>query len=130
MSAELIEIELTETLVFENIGMLREIIRQIQKLGFKFALDDFGSGYSSLNLLKEVPADALKLDRGFFGKIDAFDDHGRYVVNSVVALAKKASYENCMRGHRAYGTGGIFKAGGLRYGAGVCVLSAHPYWGF
>ena len=72
VSAELIEIELTETLVFENIGMLREIIRQIQKLGFKFALDDFGSGYSSLNLLKEVPADALKLDRGFFGKIDAF----------------------------------------------------------
>lgn len=98
VSAELIEIELTETLVFENIGMLREIIRQIQKLGFKFALDDFGSGYSSLNLLKEVPADALKLDRGFFGKIDAFDDHGRYVVNSVVALAKKLHMKTVCEG--------------------------------
>lgn len=98
VSAELIEIELTETLVFENIGMLREIIRQIQELGFKFALDDFGSGYSSLNLLKEVPANAIKLDRGFFGKIEAFDDHGRYVVSSVVALAKKLHMKTVCEG--------------------------------
>ena len=64
--ADLLEIELTETLVFENMETLIHIIDEIHKIGFTCSLDDFGSGYSSLNMLKDVPVDVLKLDRAFF----------------------------------------------------------------
>ncbi len=63
--AKLLEIELTETLVFENLQKLINIIDQIHEEGFQCSLDDFGSGYSSLNMLKEIKVDTLKLDRAF-----------------------------------------------------------------
>lgn len=83
----LLEIELTETLVFENLTYLKQVVRQIHAMGFRCSMDDFGSGYSSLNVLREVSVDALKLDRAFFGE----EKDGRWedVVASVVDLAKK-----------------------------------------
>ncbi|MBC5648939.1 bifunctional diguanylate cyclase/phosphodiesterase [Christensenella tenuis] len=85
--ADLLEIELTETLVFENIEALISIIDQIHQIGFTCSLDDFGSGYSSLNMLKDVPVDVLKLDRAFFrGEIS---ERGKRVVEGVIDLSKK-----------------------------------------
>lgn len=84
---DLLEIELTETLVFENFEQLKKIIDEIHQLGFGCSIDDFGSGYSSLNLLKEIPVDILKLDRIFFNREN--DERGNSVVESIVALAKK-----------------------------------------
>ena len=85
--ADLLEIELTETLVFENFEQLKKIIDEIHQLGFKCSIDDFGSGYSSLNLLKEISVDILKLDRIFFNKEN--DKRGKSVIESIVTLAKK-----------------------------------------
>lgn len=85
---KLIEIELTETLVLENLDALIRVIGEIHKLGFTCSLDDFGSGYSSLNILKDVPADVLKLDRAFF-EGDMGDSRTRYIVESVLDLAKR-----------------------------------------
>lgn len=61
----LIELEITETSVldFENIGRLTGIIGELHDAGFLVSMDDFGSGYSSLNLLRRLPVDVLKLDR-------------------------------------------------------------------
>lgn len=84
---ELLEIELTETMVFENLDLLKTAITQIQQLGFQCSMDDFGSGYSSLNVLKEVPMKVLKIDRDFFSK--AGDERGDDVVETVIELAKK-----------------------------------------
>ncbi|MCR4586008.1 MAG: GGDEF domain-containing phosphodiesterase [Lachnospiraceae bacterium] len=66
ISPELIELEITET-VFENgrEDMIR-IVKELKKLGVRVSMDDFGSGYSSLNMLKDVPFDVIKIDREFF----------------------------------------------------------------
>lgn len=87
--AHLLEFELTETLVFENMETLVEMIGQIHKAGFTCSMDDFGSGYSSLNLLKDVPVDALKLDRAFFRSQSTENSCGEAVLESVIELAGK-----------------------------------------
>lgn len=84
---QLLEMELTETIVFENLDYLKQIISEIHQLGFRCSMDDFGSGYSSLNVLKEVPVDTLKLDRVFFDKESS--PRGNMVVESVINLARK-----------------------------------------
>lgn len=64
---DLIEIEFTESIVFDT-GNLLDIIKDLKQNHFKVAIDDFGKGYSSLSLLKEMPVDYLKLDSYFFEK--------------------------------------------------------------
>ena len=64
-----------------------EIIEQFRKYGFEVEIDDFGSGYSSLNMLKDVKVDALKLDRVFFESGDN-DERGKDIIQSVIKLAQ------------------------------------------
>lgn len=85
--ANLIEIELTETVAFENMDRLKEVIDEIHEIGFLCSMDDFGSGYSSLNMLKDIRVDTLKLDKKFFDDED--NTRGKDVVESVVHLARK-----------------------------------------
>lgn len=62
----LVEVELTESVVFSNVDRMVEILGELHKAGFRMAMDDFGSGYSSLALLKDLPVDIIKIDQGFF----------------------------------------------------------------
>lgn len=94
--ADLLEIELTETLVFENFEQLKKVIDDIHQMGFSCSIDDFGSGYSSLNLLKEIPVDILKLDRIFFSKKN--DKRGNSVIESIISLAKKLNMTTISEG--------------------------------
>lgn len=96
--ASLLEIELTETLVFENLEVLIDVIHKIHNLGFRCSLDDFGNGYSSLNMLKDVPADVLKLDRAFFVALDESNKRGEYVIESVIELARKLNMQTVSEG--------------------------------
>ena len=66
---ELIEIELTESAFFDDKLALINIINQLKSYGFTVSMDDFGSGYSSLNSLKDMALDVLKLDADFFRSI-------------------------------------------------------------
>ena len=95
---ELIEIEVTETIVFENPEGFMQIVSKIHEAGFSCSMDDFGSGYSSLNLLKDIKVDSLKLDRAFFNYGDMDDSRGRDVVTSVVELAKKLEMQTVAEG--------------------------------
>lgn len=84
---EYIELEVTESVFNENTELMLKILHKLHELGFKLSIDDFGSGYSSLNLLKDIPADVLKIDREFFnGTVNS--SRGRAVISSVVDLAK------------------------------------------
>ena len=65
-------------------------------MGFLCSMDDFGSGYSSLNVLKEVPVDILKLDRIFF--VNEATKRSNDVVQSVIELAKKLDMETVAEG--------------------------------
>lgn len=63
------------------------LVQQIHDAGLSCSIDDFGSGYSSLNMLKDVKVDALKLDRVFFESGDN-DERGKDIVQSVIQLAQ------------------------------------------
>lgn len=93
-----LEFEFTETVATENPAQLTQVIDQLHAEGFGCALDDFGSGYSSLNILKDMPVDVLKLDRAFLAGAGVKDDRGRYVVESVVALARRLDMRTVCEG--------------------------------
>ncbi len=82
-----IEIELTESTIIENEEVLEKLFRDLHTSGFKVSIDDFGSGYSSLGLLKNLKVDTLKLDRSFF--VDNKDIvRGDLVVDGIIKLAQ------------------------------------------
>ncbi len=84
----LIEIEITESVVFnnENENEVFTVMRKFRNDGFEISMDDFGSGYSSLGLLKDMPIDTLKLDRIFLDNIG--DYSSQIIVNNIVNIAK------------------------------------------
>ncbi len=89
---EYIELELTESVFIENSDKLLTIMQKLHDIGFKLSLDDFGSGYSSLNMLKDIPVDVVKIDREFFnGTVNS--EKGRAVISTVVDLAKNLNME-------------------------------------
>lgn len=82
-----IEIELTESLFYNDMELLSDLVKRIHNVGLSCSIDDFGSGYSSLNMLKDVRVDTLKLDRVFFSG-EGNDERGKEVIQSVIQLAQ------------------------------------------
>lgn len=83
-----LEIELTETVAYEEMNNLLDVMRQIKEAGFGLSMDDFGSGYSSLNLLREMPVDVLKLDKGFLDDCGGNDSREKRIISHVISMAK------------------------------------------
>ena len=79
-----IELEITESICGDAPDVIYEIIRELQDLGFKIAMDDFGSGYSSLNMLKEMPLDIIKMDLKF---LDGDQEKGRKILKALIDMA-------------------------------------------
>ncbi len=84
----LIEIELTESAFFDDKAAMIETINKLKSYGFAVSMDDFGSGYSSLNSLKDMPLDVLKLDAEFFRGENA-GERGEIVVSEAIKLGKQ-----------------------------------------
>lgn len=84
---ELIELEVTESAFFDDKDILVTTVKQLKAYGFHVSMDDFGAGYSSLNSLKDIPLDVLKLDGEFFRGEDD-DGRGEVIVKEAIQLAK------------------------------------------
>lgn len=84
----LIEFELTESIYLENTERALELIKGLHKFGTKVSMDDFGSGYSSLNLLSRLPIDIIKLDRVFL-KEDELQENDKIIISCVIDMAKR-----------------------------------------
>lgn len=82
----LIELELTESAFFDNHDIMTEFIMSLHEAGFLIAMDDFGSGYSSLNMLKDVPIDVLKIDKGFLDT-KADSERQKIIFSAIVDMA-------------------------------------------
>ncbi len=82
-----IDLELTESACFDDMEILVNTMTRLRKMGFAVSMDDFGSGYSSLNLLKELPFDTLKIDGEFFKNITDLN-RANIVVKNIIELAK------------------------------------------
>lgn len=83
-----LEIELTESSIFEDVDRMIEIGAAFRKYGFKMSMDDFGSGYSSINLLGNLPLDVIKMDQGFFNS-HLNREQNLIVVESTINMIKK-----------------------------------------
>lgn len=87
ISAELIRIEITETAIVGSNKHAADIIDKLHSYGYIVEMDDFGSGYSSLNVLKDIQMDILKLDMKFISDQET-DNRGGIVLSSIVRMAK------------------------------------------
>lgn len=92
-----IEIELTESLMMDNKERLLKAMNEIKNAGFSISVDDFGSGFSSLSLLKDIPANVLKLDKEFLNsQNDTKKEH--IIINSVINMAKELDMQTVAEG--------------------------------
>ena len=87
---QLLELELTESMIMHNAERAVRILAEIKSLGVRLAIDDFGTGYSSLAQLKRFPIDTLKVDRSFIREI-ARDAEDRAITEAIIAMGKTLS---------------------------------------
>jgi diguanylate cyclase (GGDEF)-like protein len=83
-------LELTESLLIDNVEEKIKTLNTLKEMGFKLSIDDFGTGYSSLSYLRRLPFDELKIDRSFIMEV-LEHDNSRAIVSTVVFLAKSLS---------------------------------------
>ena len=82
----LFEIEITETILMENLRQAIDSLARLHARGISIAIDDFGTGYSSLSYLKTLPIDGLKIDRGFVHDI-CIDGNDQKIVRTLISMA-------------------------------------------
>ena len=94
---ELLTIEITESTVGENFDYMKEQVERFQKLGFKVWMDDFGSGYSSLDLLQEMQFDLIKFDMRFMRQFDG-NPKSRVILAELMRMASSLGIETVTEG--------------------------------
>jgi len=82
-----LEIEITESCLHENIGLVRSMIMSLRNQGVQIALDDFGTGYSSFEQLRNLPFDRIKIDRSFVSELKEPGNKSR-LVDAIVSLGR------------------------------------------
>jgi diguanylate cyclase (GGDEF)-like protein len=87
MPPSLLELEITESMVMQDIERTVRLLNEIKDLGITLAIDDFGTGYSSMAMVRELPIDALKIDRSFVREISR-DTEGKAIINAIIALGR------------------------------------------
>ena len=84
---EQLNLEITESLFLDKPEELNRVLDRLQKLGFKLEVDDFGSGFSSLNLIRNISVDTIKIDKEFLDS-EIASEKGKIVVNHTIGMAK------------------------------------------
>jgi diguanylate cyclase (GGDEF)-like protein/PAS domain S-box-containing protein len=85
LAPSLLHLEITETVVMENIGQFVSVLEELKSLGVRLSIDDFGTGYSSLSYLHQLPVDTLKIDRSFVHNLGGATD-GSSIVKAIINL--------------------------------------------
>ena len=86
LQPELLELEITESMLVEDFDLFKETLNLVRNLGVQIALDDFGTGFSSLMYLSQFPIDTLKIDQHFVRNLG---QRNRLIIQSVIELAQK-----------------------------------------
>ncbi len=94
--ASMIEIEFTESAFAEDIELVNGVVNQIKSKGFKVSMDDFGSDYSSLKLLKDISFDILKIDRCFLDYVE--NEKAEIILKNIIGLAKQLKLTTVIEG--------------------------------
>lgn len=83
-----IEIEITESTFFKDTGELIRMVEALEYNGFSVSIDDFGSGYSALNMLKDIPVETIKIERNFL-RLSSNDLRGKKVIKNIIIMCKE-----------------------------------------
>lgn len=94
----LIHVEVTESALLEEGGYLKRAMKELKAKGFSLWLDDFGSGYSSFNALKDYDFDVLKLDMQFLVGFEENEKKSKAVIQSVIAMAEQVGMKTLSEG--------------------------------
>jgi diguanylate cyclase (GGDEF)-like protein len=88
LGAEYLELELTESLIMQDVELAVATMEELQRLGVRLSIDDFGTGYSSLSALKSFPVARLKIDKSFITNLPN-NEHDKAVASAVISLGHK-----------------------------------------
>lgn len=95
--AHICQLEITETTAIYDIKTSQKFIQSLKELGLRFSIDDFGTGFTSLSNLKNLPVDELKIDRSFIDKIET-EHNSQIIVKSIVDLANNFGISSVAEG--------------------------------
>jgi diguanylate cyclase (GGDEF)-like protein len=87
MPAHLLQLEITESMVMQNVDRAVKVLDQIQSRGVRLAIDDFGTGYSSMSLIKQFPIDTIKIDRSFVRDLED-SSQDRAIAKAIISMGK------------------------------------------
>lgn len=114
---KLLRIEVTESAYMDNPSALLAAISSLKECGFTLLMDDFGSGYSSFNALKDIPVDVIKVDLGFMGDFEKSRRAGN-IVASIINMARWLDMRVVAEGVETKAQCGFLRGTGCDYGQG------------
>lgn len=92
-----IELEITESVFIDNMQEIIHKMKLLKDFGIRFSMDDFGTGFSSLSYLRELPIDTLKIDKSFIDNV-VTDGSTRTIAESIIDLSKKLGFDTIAEG--------------------------------
>lgn len=120
----LLHLEITESAYTENPQEIIESVKELRNLDFKIEMDDFGSGYSSLNMFSELPLDILKLDMGFIQHQNSH--HAKSILSFMISLSKWMGLESVAEGVESQEQVDSLKNMGCNYAQGYFYAKPMP----
>ena len=120
-----LEIEITESTLMNHPELMSTELAKIKQLGISVAIDDFGIGYSSLNYLKRLPVDVLKIDRSFVQDIE-YDPRNSAIIAGIVALAQALNVHTVAEGVETQKQWSILKDLGCSSFQGYLIAKPQP----
>ncbi|WP_448548057.1 putative bifunctional diguanylate cyclase/phosphodiesterase [Thalassotalea fusca] len=97
LPANALELEITESIIFDDLARIQTQIRHLKHKGVSFAIDDFGTGYSNLGYLNKFNVSTLKIDRSFVHGLLS-NEHDQHIVNAIINLSKSLGIDNVAEG--------------------------------
>ena len=124
LPAEYLELEVTESVLMEDVAHAQDFLNQLRSLGVQLALDDFGTGYSSLSYLKRLPIDTLKIDRSFLREVNGGGDS--QVIEAIMAMAESLKMSVVAEGVETREQLSYLKKRGCDYAQGYLISRPLP----
>ena len=126
LSPKYLKVEITESAYAASTELIRQTVTKLREEGFMVYMDDFGSGYSSLNMLSSINVDVIKLDALFLKVEDENKQKGIHLLESVIGMAKSLGVPYIVEGVETKAQCDFLEGLGTRYVQGFCFYKAIP----
>jgi diguanylate cyclase (GGDEF)-like protein len=126
LSAESLKLEITESVVMDDVESAIGVLKQMKALNVKLGIDDFGTGYSSLSYLSRFPTDTLKVDKSFVGLMELGEGENVAIVRTIVTLAHALGMDVIAEGVETAAQLARLRAIGCEYGQGYFFAKPLP----